>query len=202
MKRYSLMLLAVAMLAVGCGPENQENPGDGEAVETYKFKDKVSTNAEAPENLDELSFLDTEGNEIRLSDYRGKKNVVLVFTRGFSGILCPLCATQTSRLISNYPEIQQRGSEVLLVYPGKERLDEFIAAAQKAESQVDSVPFPIVLDPDLAAVKFFDIVDELALPSTYILDKEGRVRFAYVGKDPSDRPSIKALLAQLDNLST
>jgi peroxiredoxin len=32
----------------------------------------------------DFSLADTHGNTIRLSDYRDKKHVVLVFTRGFA----------------------------------------------------------------------------------------------------------------------
>jgi peroxiredoxin len=32
----------------------------------------------------EFSMADSEGGTVRLSDYRGKKNVVLVFNRGFA----------------------------------------------------------------------------------------------------------------------
>lgn len=31
----------------------------------------------------DFSLVDTQGNEIRLSDYRGKKHVLLVLNRGF-----------------------------------------------------------------------------------------------------------------------
>jgi len=32
----------------------------------------------------DFALQDTQGNPVRLSDYRGKRNVVLVFTRGFT----------------------------------------------------------------------------------------------------------------------
>lgn len=32
----------------------------------------------------EFSAIDTKGRTIRLSDYRGKKHILLVFNRGFS----------------------------------------------------------------------------------------------------------------------
>jgi len=32
----------------------------------------------------EFSASDSEGRTVRLSDYRGKKNVILVFNRGFT----------------------------------------------------------------------------------------------------------------------
>jgi peroxiredoxin len=32
----------------------------------------------------DFNLVDTQGREVRLSDYAGKKNVVLVFNRGFA----------------------------------------------------------------------------------------------------------------------
>ena len=65
---------------------------------------------------------------------------------------------------------------------------------------MDEVPFPILLDENLEAVNFLQIAADLALPSTFLLDTKGDVRFAYVGSAPNARPSIKALLHQLDGL--
>jgi len=173
-------------------------PAASKAVE---FKDHVQSNAEVPAGLDGLVFLDTEGRRVSLASYFGKKNIVLVFTEGFSGMLCPFCKTQTSRLIENYGKLQALDAEVLVVYPGtRDHVDEFIEAAKKTEKrQVDEVPFPIVLDEEMRAVDFFRIRSHLAHPSTYIIDKKGNVALAYVGKDMSaDRPSIKAILAQIE----
>ena len=168
-----------------------------------KFKDDIDSNVDAPKNIGELEFANPDGSKTKLSDYAGEKNVILVFTEGFNGMLCPFCQTQTSRLVSNYPEFQKRDCEVIVVYPGPEdHLDEFVKAALKTEKeQVDKVPFPIVLDKDFTATKFFDIQSMLAHPSTYLIDKQGAVQFAYVGNDMSaDRPSVKAMLKRLDLL--
>jgi peroxiredoxin len=32
----------------------------------------------------DFSAIDSEGQEVRLSNYRGKKNIILVFNRGFA----------------------------------------------------------------------------------------------------------------------
>ncbi len=165
------------------------------------FKDHVQTNAEVPAGLEGLVFLDTTGRRVALSSYLGKKNIVLVFTEGFSGMLCPFCKTQTSRLIENYEKFQALDAEVLVVYPGtRDHVEEFIEAAKKTEKrQVDEVPFPIVLDEDMTAVDFFSIRSNLAHPSTYIIDKKGNIRLAYVGKDMSaDRPSVGAILSEIE----
>ena len=172
------------------------NPAD------ITFKDSVESNVEVPDALSKVTFLDMDGNQVKLNSYLGKKNVVLVFTEGFNGgMLCPFCKTQTSRLVANYEKFRERDTEVLVVYPGsRDHLDEFVEAAKKTEKEeVDSVPFPLVLDEDLKAVGFFNIASNLAHPSTFIINKKGDIQLAYVGADMSaDRPSVSAMLSILD----
>ena len=147
-----------------------------------------------------MDFVDTEGNEMGISDYEGQKNLLIVFTRGFSGRICPYCTTQTSRLISNYRDFAKRDTEVLLVFPGStEQLPQFKKAGLLVAGE-ESVPFPILLDRDLQAVEKLGIQAQLAKPSTFILNKNGDVVLSYVGNSPQQRPSVKALLDVLDSL--
>ena len=39
--------------------------------------------AELTKSAPDFTLTDFEGNEVRLSDFQGKKNVLLVFNRGF-----------------------------------------------------------------------------------------------------------------------
>ena len=196
-----LSLMLLGCLVVGCGPagtdvadkdsasKNSNMSGMGKmkfpAPEDMKFKDSIESNVEAPKSVSELVFTSTDGSKIKLADYLEKKHVILVFTEGFNGMLCPFCKTQTSRLVANYEKFQDRDCEVIVVYPGKDdHLDAFVEAALKTEKkQVDEVPFPIVLDRDFKATDFFDIHSMHAHPSTYLIDKQGNVKFAYVGTD-------------------
>ena len=201
--RLSFLLLAglCMMFSSGCQPAANEPPMVKRADRLkIEFLDEVNTNFEVPERLDSLTFVDTNGEQVRLSEYVGKKHVVLVFTQGFSGMLCPFCKTQTSRLVGNYSKFEDLDAEVLVVYPGtRDHLDQFIEAAKTEEANVDSVPFPILLDEDLAATKFFNIKSHFAHPSTFIITKDGDIKLAYVGEDLSaDRPSIKAMLGVLE----
>ena len=174
------------------------------APDDMKCKDDVETNVKLPKSPSELTFVDRDGSKLEIASYKGKQNVILVFTEGFNGMICPFCQTQTSRLVANYKKFQDRDCEVIVVYPGpSDHLDEFVEAALKTEKeQLDQVPFPIVLDPEFKATNYFGIQSKHAHPSTYLIDKNGGVQFAYVGSDmTADRPSISALIKKLDELN-
>jgi len=184
-------IVLVAALAAGCGPSGPD---------PFAFKNDVQTNTQVDSDTLDLTFTDREGNPVELKSYRGKKQVVLVITRGMiaPSSFCSYCSGQTSRLISNYKEFTKRDAEVLLVIPGpKDKIDEFIKKV-RADAGDKAVPFQILFDEDFRAVNRLGIRAELAKPSTYIIDIEGQVRFAYVGSGITDRPSIKAMLQQLD----
>lgn len=206
MNRQNLMLgVALALLAVAGVVFYQQlmPPPDPYANVTGPifFNDLAETNASAtPDQLD-LTFRDAAGKTWRVSDLRGKKHVVLVMTRGYYQARCPYCTAQTSRLITNYGQFAERNAEVLVVYPGPQNhLQEFLDAVA-GQAQQASIPFPLLFDEDMKAVDRLGIRWQLARPSTFILDRDGNLKFAYIGKDIADRPSINAMLRQLDKLS-
>ena len=174
---------------------------------TIQFKDDVAANASLDDDLTTLTFTNKDGQQVALKDFLGQKHVILVITRGYAGSICPYCATQTSRLIANYSKLQAENAEVLVVYPLEKptdtpRLDDFVARAVKSLPAAEhKVPFPLLLDVELKAVDQLGIRRDLSKPATYIFDKEGQLRFAYVGGSLADRPSIKALLDQLGQLN-
>ena len=191
-------LLLLALLVSGCESKSPYGRA-AENLQAIKFKDNAVTNAKVPDKVSELTFVDTSGAKVKLADFQGKKNVLLVITRGFTQPLCPFCRAQTSRLVSNYDKFKDLNTEVLLVYPGqKGQLEKFLKSVDTVDKgQIEKVPFRILLDDGLEAVKFFGIEARRAYPSTYIFDKQGQTRFAYVGGGDADRPSIQAMLEQL-----
>ena len=56
----------------------------------------------------------------------------------------------------------------------------------------------MLLDKECQACDRLGIRDDLAKPSTYVLDTHGNLVYAYVGETSTDRPSVKAILAQVD----
>jgi peroxiredoxin len=202
--RVALLAVAVTSgLLAGCGWGGSLSSGSSGEPE-IRFNDEAVGNATVGEPILNLEFTDPAGKTIRPRDFLGKQNLVIVFVKGYNGSICPFCSAYTSGLISNFKVITERDSNVLLVYPiskpdQSQRLEEFLQATFQGSSlAVSKCPFPVVLDVGLKAVDALGIRKDLAKPATYILDKKGQVRFAYIGSTLSDRPSIKVILKQLD----
>ena len=55
--------------------------------------------------------------------------------------------------------------------------------------------FPVVSDVDADVTVAYDIFENgIALPSTFVIDRDGIVRWAYIGQRPSDRPTPDEML--------
>ena len=116
--------------------------------------------------------------------------------------LCVYCATQTRALAKNQAEFERCGAEVLVVYPGEEnRLDAFLEGYSSLAEDVEEIPFRMAFDPNFRLVNELKIDGDLAFPTTILLDEQGIVRWAYVGKDKLDRPPAKRLIKVLEGMS-
>lgn len=206
---WNPLLFVVLSLLTGCGGSSSAPPagGYGEDYRKIQFKDNVQSQSFGDESLAEVLFTDTNGDETSLKKYLGKKNVVLVVTRGYAGSVCLYCSTQTSRLLTNYSQFAKRDTEVVVVFPvatpddSRHQRDFVVAVKNNLDTPIEKIPFPIFLDVELKVVDQLGIRKDLSKPATYILDKQGQTRFAYVGESLADRPSVKALLEQLDLLN-
>jgi peroxiredoxin len=207
LRRLAALHLAAVLLApaacgergpkpIDYGPYYGTNPG--------AFLDKAPANRKVEADELALKFVDSAGQPVDLTQYRGKKNVVLVVTRGIpqspGGVFCPSCLAQVSSLLSHKLDFDRREAVVRVVFPGPAtQVDEFVKQS-KQRSSGKSDPEPFLLDRELAIVKKLGIEGDLAQPATYIADKKGNVVYAYVGKTAIDRPSVKAILAELERL--
>lgn len=206
---WSGRVFVVMLWLAGCGGSSVPAPVGGYGVDYRKiqFKDKVQSNELGDQSIGDFVFTDINGNQTSLQEYRGKKNVVLVVTRGYAGSVCLYCATQTSRLLTSYSQFSQRDTEVVVVFPiettddSRRHRDFVVSVKNKLDTPIEKIPFPIVLDVELKVVDQLGIRKDLSKPATYILDKEGQTRFAYVGESLADRPSVKALIEQLESLN-
>jgi len=125
---------------------------------------------------------------------------VLVVLRGWPGYQCPMCARQVQEYVASAAAFEQRNAGVVMVYPGPaQQLVEHATEFLRDKSWPRN--FTLVLDPDYAFSKSYglrwDAKKETAYPSTFILERGGKIRFAHVSQSHGDRLSAARALAEL-----
>ena len=152
--------------------------------------------------LERRRFLGPTGEIVNLDDWRGNKNVVLIFHRGFAGQVCIGCSVYTVSLVKAAKQFEDANTQVFIVYPGDSRsVPAFLEAVKNVDQGIE-IPYPILLDVDLGAVKSLMIEGALAKPTAIIVGKDGEVRYAYTGDAIDDRPSVPALLTKLQEINS
>jgi len=180
---------------------------------------QLDTNAReiTAEQLLKLPFTDEQGKPVSLQERVGKQHQVVIITRGSLASVsywnkgktrqdlvnvCPYCTSQVSGIASIADEFRRAGAEIVVIFPiskGSEAKDIEPLRVSVTSNQVQV--FPLWLDLDLKAVDALQIRQHLARPSSFILDKKGQLRFAYVGSN-ADRPSGNELLRHVKELAS
>lgn len=149
-----------------------------------------------------IELVTSTGEITTLDKFKGKP-LVVVFTRGFPGYICPMCVCYTAQLANAYGDIKNRGGELLIVFPGpREKMSEFVASCAEAaqEEGLSSLPFQVCLDADLKLVERYNLKADMSRPATIVFDAAGDDTFCHIGADPSERPKIDCILKTLDRL--
>jgi DsbE subfamily thiol:disulfide oxidoreductase len=124
-----------------------------------------------------------DGGSVDLASYRGK--VVLV---DFWASWCPPCKTSFPALDALYREYAAKGVEVLAVNLDERRRD--------ADAFLSAHPhrMTVLFDPKGAAPVAFGVK---GMPSSYILDRNGNIRFTHMGYSGNVDESYRRELVQL-----
>ena len=98
-----------------------------------------------------------QGPEIAIEDFRGKKNVVVWFTKGMA---CPFCRSQMSQLARGYAELQRLGAEVLEIS---------LSSVERARlyARKFTIPFLYLCDPDYRVRRQWMLGDRRHGPAWY-----------------------------------
>ena len=162
------------------GTSGQEEMTDRQETANKKDQADASAGQEEPEAEMAPDFVvyDREGEEVRLSDFRGKP-VVLNFWASW----CYFCKEEMPDFDELYRE---QGDQVhfLMVNATDGRQE----TKEKAETLVreNGYEFPIYFDSDESAVRTYGI---RGLPATFFIDAEGRL--AAVGQGALDKESVR-----------
>lgn len=139
---------------------------------------------EAPD----FTISDIDGNPVTLSKLRGK--VVLL---AFWASWCPRCMEELAFLQGLYTGLSDE-LEVLAINQETQNLSATHVAKLKEEIEELGIEFPILLDKELEVWKSYCIN---ALPTSVILDKEGKVRFVEPNYYWASQKKIKTVLREL-----
>ncbi|MCL4470779.1 MAG: TlpA family protein disulfide reductase [Gammaproteobacteria bacterium] len=121
----------------------------------------------------------------RLADLRGK--VVLI---NFWATWCPPCRKELPSMERLWQQFSKEDFMVLAINVGEDA-DTIFAFTGTLEP---ALGFPLLLDRDSAVLKAWPV---RGLPTTFVLDREGRVVYRAVGGREFDNPELVAQLRGL-----
>ena len=152
-----------------------KNGDKGRATLLKPYKGKGETPPLAAETLD--------GNRFDLSEYEGKVAVI-----NFWATWCPPCVEELPSLDRMKKLVERLGVLVVSVDVGESpnEIREFL--------KDKPISFPVLLDPDAKAFKAWN---SYAFPTTFILDRNHRIRYAVFGAFEWDSEEVLMTLEQL-----
>ena len=187
-----------------------------QAMKFVSAEDAVKTALNVGAKAPSFSLKDSMGKTVNSKDLLKQGNVVLVFYRGS---WCPFCNAYLHKLQTRLPDIKAAGGKLVAV--SVENPDASMAIARKNEVQ-----FTVLSDPNLDVARKFGIVyqlppatdemykthgldiakhnamekAELPLAVTYIIDKKGKIVYAFLETDYKKRAEPDVIIENLKKL--
>lgn len=128
---------------------------------------------EIGDKIPDVLGLDAEGNEIKASDFAGKKLVIYFYPKDNT----PGCTAEACSLAAGYGELLAAGYAIVGV-------SKDTAASHKKFAEKHSLPFPLIADTDLVLNQAFGVWQKKKMcgrecmgivRTTFLIDEEGRV---------------------------
>ena len=173
---------AAALLLGACAPGgNPQSPADAAAAASdagYVAGDGTFATWAPAQRAEPVSLVGTTyaGEELDLADWRG--DVVVV---NFWYAACPPCRAEAPDLKDVYTDYTTRGVKMLGINPRDD------GGTAQAFERTFEVPYPSLHDQEARGVAAFEgLVPLQAMPSTVVLDRQGRVAARILGQvDPT-----------------
>jgi peroxiredoxin len=137
---------------------------------------------EVGDHAPDFELKDQHNTPVKLSDFRGKKNVVLVFyPLAFSGV----CTGELCAMRDEFPEVSSDDIELLTVSVDS-------GFAHRAWADAEHYDFALLSDfwPHGEVARSYGVFDEnkgIATRGTFVIDKDGVVRWTVINPIPQAR---------------
>ena len=144
----------------------------------------------------DFSLMDADGRPLRLSELRGSP-VLLKFYRGY---WCPYCVAELAQLDRFAKDFAALG--VKLVGVSSDRVDELAPFARKHKWSIALLADPLLVAHQLYNVQYRKFAArrgpfrDLAIPTTILIDRDGRVLWLDQSPDFRVRPQADMVLAK------
>ena len=168
--RTIVPVLVAGLLGVACGAGEggTNSPSSDAPASVFEYPESMTVELiRDPTKLDDLTMRDLDGHQIALSDMRGKITLV-----NFWATWCGPCRAEIPDLV----ELQDRYPDQLQIIGVS--LDESGPETVRAFADTFEMNYPVVMTTPEITKQFPGV---FALPTTFILDGEGRVSQLHVG---------------------
>ncbi|HTM20001.1 MAG TPA: peroxiredoxin-like family protein [Kofleriaceae bacterium] len=211
-RRFTILPLAV-LLAAACGGSQDTGtkpPGGGDTgngggtpaadagVKTGGGDTGGTDPGQGLGQAPDATVLAEGGAHVQLSSAWLSGTAVLVFSRGH---WCPFCIRQLTEFAQNNKKVEEMGAKIVAITSDPEDPPKI---REKIKAKGVDVGFTIYSDPDLAAIKAYDVLDagnNIAKPATVIVDQSGKVVFRYAGDNAADTVLIAVVLSELQKVN-
>lgn len=180
------LVAAVALtLSAGCTGEDEYSSGEQGFVSS---EGNVATFAAADRRdvqVDQVDGESLEGDPLSLGMAQGQVTVVNVW-----GSWCPPCRAEAPDLVAAYDELGAGapGSDADVAFLGIDTRDPSPAPALGFQRNYD-IPYPSIFDQGGETLLAFGF--PLVIPSTVVVDPQGRVAASIIGELPSTRTLVE-----------
>lgn len=138
------------------------------------------------EKAPDFTLLNQDGEEVSLSQYKGKKVILYFYPRDNT----PGCTKQACGFAERYPQFEELGAVVLGISKDS------VASHKKFETKYN-LPFTLISDPDLVAIQAYDVWKEKnmygkkvmgVVRTTYLINEDGVIEKVYGKVKAADNP--------------
>jgi peroxiredoxin len=180
-------LLLIALISSACRPEPVLDPTKHRHHAGVDEVQHDVSDSKAPSG--EVTARD--GTPFDIATLWDRRKVVLVF---YMGHWCPACQKQLSEYNARAADFEKQDATIVAV--STDSPEDASALKDKL-----GLSYELYVDPQLQMITKWGVQDsaqQIALPSTFIIQPGGQISFRRVGDKTTDRPTAEELLAELD----